>query len=437
MVDYYEALTYSEIDLDSDPCIFPSCGHVITRENLDQHMDMKEYYEYGANDAGVAVITAAKDTSQPLSIKVQKSCPACRAPIRNIHRYGRIARRAWIDEATKKFIVWANAGFVPLAARMGEVEAQFQSQAMDTLDQDNLVRSLRTHFVRTTRLALEGPSDIQIRRVANLTKNDKRYQGALRLRTRANVFLAQVNEKEQPFGRIYDLVQDAKRHKGVEGSMKWTPDVLQPRNRLLATVLLLRCEYAIMANFLSACRESAAVITIDFQDFQQRCERLIEESRTRSQPANEVEGHIFWARFMALQRSMSDSVPDGSRPLLKAREHLQVAKEICIRNPGSTAGMHSEVEDVEKALRDSTFYTSVTNEEKAAVYAAMALDFRGTGHWYYCENGHPFTIGECGMPMQTSRCPQCGAAVGGEHHEAVEGVRRAADMDEQFGRLHV
>ncbi|KAL8973925.1 MAG: hypothetical protein Q9197_001836 [Variospora fuerteventurae] len=419
MVDYYKALTYSEIDLDRDPCIFPSCGHVITRKNLDQHMDMREYYEYGANDAGVAVITAAKDTSQPVSIQVQKSCPACRAPIRNIHRYGRIARRAWIDEATKKFIVWANAGFVPLAARMREIEADFQSRAMGNLDQDNLVRSLRTQFVRTTRLALEGPSDIQIRRIASLAKNDKRYQGALRLRTRANVFLAQVNEKEQPFGRIYDLVQDAKRHKGVEGSMKWTPDVLQPRNRLLATVLLLRCEYAIMANFLSACRESAAVITIDFQDFQKRCEGLIEESRTRSQPANEVEGHIFWARFMALQRSMSDSVPDGSRPLLKAREHLQVAKEVCIRNPGSTAGMRPEVEDVEKALRDSTFYTSVTNEEKAAVYAAMALDFRGTGHWYYCENGHPFIIGECGMPMQTSRCPQCGAA-GGQRHEAVE-----------------
>jgi len=60
-------------------------------------------------------------------------------------------------------------------------------------------------------------------------------------------------------------------------------------------------------------------------------------------------------------------------------------------------------------LRDSTFYMPVSNEEKAAVYAAMAHDFRGTGHWYYCENGHPFTIGECGMPMETSQCPQCGS----------------------------
>lgn len=38
-------------------------------------------------------------------------------------------------------------------------------------------------------------------------------------------------------------------------------------------------------------------------------------------------------------------------------------------------------------LRDSTFYMPVSNEEIAAVYVAMALDFRGTGHWYYCENG--------------------------------------------------
>jgi hypothetical protein len=55
--------------------------------------------------------------------------------------------------------------------------------------------------------------------------------------------------------------------------------------------------------------------------------------------------------------------------------------------------MRNEAVDVEKMLHDSTFYMPVSNEEKAAVYAAMTHDFRGTGHWYYCENGHPFTIG--------------------------------------------
>ena len=434
MVDYYEALTYEEIDLDEDPCMFPSCGHVITRTNLDQHMEMKEYYQFGFDGVGREVIIAAKVTSAPMSVTVQKTCPACRAPIRNINRYSRIARRAWIDEATKKFIVWANSNFVPMAARMAEMEAQFQSDVASAGDRE-LQKRLKVHIVAP--LSLEGSSESQIRKIYNLTKSDTRYKDAFRLRTRITDFLSRVNESEQPFSRIYDLVQDAKRHRGVEGSMTWTPDVLQTRNRLLATVLLIRCEYTILANFLKMSKGTAAQINIDFKDHQNRCKGLLEDATARNQPAIEVEGHLFWARFLCLERGVADAVPDGSSALVTAREHLQTAREICTEYQGQTAGMLSEIEDVEKALRDSTFYTSVTNEEKAAIYAAMASDFRGTGHWYYCANGHPFTVGECGMPMQTSRCPQCGATVGGERHTAVEGVRRAADMDEQFGRLVV
>ncbi|KAL8838686.1 MAG: hypothetical protein Q9176_004926 [Flavoplaca citrina] len=432
MVDYYEALTYEDIDLDEGPCMFPSCGHVITRANLDQHMEMREYYQFGFDGVGREVITAAKFTSAPMSVTVQKTCPACRAPIRNINRYSRIARRAWIDEATKKFIVWANSNFVPMAARMAEVEAQFQPNVASAGDQE-LQKRLKVHIVAP--LSLEGSSESQIRKIYNLTKSDTRYKDAFRLRTRINDFLSRVNESEQPFSRIYDLVQDAKRHRGVEGTMTWTPDVLQTRNRMLATVLLIRCEYTIIANFLKMSKGTATQINIDFKNHQNPCESLIEDAKVRNQPAIEVEGHLFWARFLCLERGVSDAVPDGSSALLTAREHLQTAREICTEHQGQTAGMRSEIEDVEKALRDSTFYTSVTNEEKAAIYAAMASDFRGTGHWYYCANGHPFTVGECGMPMQTSRCPQCGATVGGERHTAVEGVRRATDMDEQFGRL--
>jgi hypothetical protein len=68
--------------------------------------------------------------------------------------------------------------------------------------------------------------------------------------------------------------------------------------------------------------------------------------------------------------------------------------------------MRNEIEDVEKMLRHATFYMPVSNEEKAAVYAAMSQDFRGIGHWYYCVNGHPFAVGECRMPMETSPCPR-------------------------------
>jgi hypothetical protein len=92
----------------------------------------------------------------------------------------------------------------------------------------------------------------------------------------------------------------------------------------------------------------------------------------------------------------------------------------------------NEVEDVggmQRMLRDSTFFMPVSNEEKAAVYAAIAHDCRGTGHWYYCENGHPFTIRECGMPMKTSQCPQCGSPVGSHDHQAISGSRPATDLE--------
>eukprot|EP00009_Paramoeba_aestuarina_P016333 CAMPEP_0201543780 /NCGR_PEP_ID=MMETSP0161_2-20130828/72793_1 /ASSEMBLY_ACC=CAM_ASM_000251 /TAXON_ID=180227 /ORGANISM="Neoparamoeba aestuarina, Strain SoJaBio B1-5/56/2" /LENGTH=1750 /DNA_ID=CAMNT_0047951613 /DNA_START=65 /DNA_END=5317 /DNA_ORIENTATION=- len=45
--------------------------------------------------------------------------------------------------------------------------------------------------------------------------------------------------------------------------------------------------------------------------------------------------------------------------------------------------------------------------------------------WYECPNGHPYSVGECGRPMQRGKCPACGADIGGQHHQNVQGVRDA------------
>ena len=49
-------------------------------------------------------------------------------------------------------------------------------------------------------------------------------------------------------------------------------------------------------------------------------------------------------------------------------------------------------------------------------------------HWYECPNGHPYFIGNCGQAMQESRCPECGAAVGGRSHTLLETNRSAGGM---------
>ena len=261
------------------------------------------------------------------------------------------------------------------------------------------------------------------------------------LRIDIRKFLREVDEAEQPISRIHALIQDARNHRGVNAEIADIPSVLQVRNRLLATVLLFRCDYAILFNFvthsggtasggsLQDCRLNLALNRKD-------CENLIQDSQSRQQPAQEVEGLLYHARSVALERRCSASLSDADMITLvdRARDQLHLARTICNVHPGQMAGMLAEVSEAEKMLRDVTFYAPVTNAEKAAVYAAMAQSFRGTGHWYYCANGHPFTVGECGMPMETAKCPQCGATVGGTHHQPAVGVRQAVDLEAEFGR---
>ncbi|KAF3846326.1 hypothetical protein F7725_003404 [Dissostichus mawsoni] len=54
---------------------------------------------------------------------------------------------------------------------------------------------------------------------------------------------------------------------------------------------------------------------------------------------------------------------------------------------------------------------------------AVAQQAMGPLQWYHCPNGHPCTIGECGQPMQKSKCPDCDAEIGGDNHIPVAGFR--------------
>jgi hypothetical protein len=86
--------TYAEIDLDEDPCIIPSCGHILTLESMDGHMEIAKYYTISDDTNAEKSIIALKSSSVPFSTSELKSCPMCRSPLRNINRYGRIVRRA-------------------------------------------------------------------------------------------------------------------------------------------------------------------------------------------------------------------------------------------------------------------------------------------------------------------------------------------------------
>uniref|UniRef100_A0AC35GNY6 RZ-type domain-containing protein n=1 Tax=Panagrolaimus sp. PS1159 TaxID=55785 RepID=A0AC35GNY6_9BILA len=65
------------------------------------------------------------------------------------------------------------------------------------------------------------------------------------------------------------------------------------------------------------------------------------------------------------------------------------------------------------SLRPAVINNCISAETRRAVIQAM-------GH-----ARHIYAIGECGMPMVTSTCPQCHAVIGGKDHELLPSNRSA------------
>ncbi|KAH0538543.1 hypothetical protein FGG08_004876 [Glutinoglossum americanum] len=459
-VDYIMGLTYAEVDLNDTPVVVPPCGHIMSVESFDGLMSMADHYEISEDG-----IVLAPKNSEPFSVKSLKNCPMCRAPLRNINRYNRITKRGQIDEATKKFMVWANAEFAPLTESLHDQEKDLQASEVGLSGgrnpaTDDLRNLFRADGVPATG-AVQAPKDLiiggtrndQIYKIRNQAGLKSRYKEMLKLRSHIQRFLRQVSEAEQPFGRVYDMVQDIRRRRGIQTDFPYDSAILQVNSRLRATALLLRCDLAILSDFAKIHRDhhhqtatapqpndwTSSPLKFDLSQNLQECTALASESATKFQPIHEIEGRIFFARFAALSRSApaDGQHPDATTALIaQARDGLAAAQGVC-DGAASARGLRGAIEAAARMLRGETFYAEFTNEEMRAVYSAMAREFRGTGHWYTCQNGHPFTVGNCGMPMETSRCPQCGASIGGTDHQAVDGVSRAEGIERELGALGV
>ncbi|NWR82425.1 RN213 ligase, partial [Furnarius figulus] len=54
-----------------------------------------------------------------------------------------------------------------------------------------------------------------------------------------------------------------------------------------------------------------------------------------------------------------------------------------------------------------------------------------------CPNGHPCTVGECGLPMEKSRCPDCLLPIGGVHHKPVQGFQEFRSYEDRTQTGHI
>lgn len=435
VVDYLEGLQYHEIDLDTDPCIFPQCGHIITKQNLDGLMDMKAHYKMSSEENPVSIL----GNSQPFSMDEVKTCPTCRGSLRSVARYGRLVRRAMLDEATKKFISWSHTESLKLAGRLAKTQQELSEMPQPRPLPQN-TRPSKAVFSKGRLKQLHMMRD---------WVGTGRYDKAISLWNAINNFSSKVRKEEQPFKRVSDFVQHAARQRRAQSQFVLDESLIQAKGHLQASALLLKCDTVIFSDFVDVYKTLVRVrpdLAIDFTQHLQDCDSLVQLARIKNYPREEVEGHIHFAKFCAFARRFGNqpNVSNGiklSADDLKTRgsEHLNSARNLLVQYR-STKSLEPEIEAADRMLSSGVFYQQVSTDELRTIYEAMSREFLGTGHWYNCANGHPFTVGECGMPMEEARCPECEAPVGGMSHVPAQGVQRADNIEDiahEFGRMAV
>lgn len=445
VVDYLMMGEYKDVDLNEDPCVFPDCRHFLTKSSMDGQMQMGDHYDLDGDGSP----TAIKGPSTPFILDgfTVKTCPQCRGSLRSIGRYGRIVRRAMLDESTKKFITWSEERHLQLADKLLQEQLRLENNKLDS----------DAGVGRPGHLKMTGHIPGQLTQLSKWVSHG-RYKSAVQIYMDIHRYRDQVQAKEQPFQRVANFVKHAQGNKTI-GNFSFDKSVIQLRGYLLATELLIKCHIAILLDFVKLREEAdtnATEISIEFHESVNLCRELISLAEETDRPQFQAAGHVYYARFCGLELSLRDFqlVRDRSSSdeatlavnvefqsaeretyVTTGQEHLDKARSL-MENGGSWPMkqiLETEIEAIRAMLKGGLFYQPVSTAELRAVYAAMASEFRGTGHWYTCERGHPFAVGECGLPMQQARCPECGSPVGGQNHIAVAGVRRATELEDLAG----
>ncbi|KAM0080186.1 hypothetical protein ACKRZS_007690 [Fusarium odoratissimum] len=431
-VDLLEFLSYAEIDLDESPVVVLSCGHFFTGETLDGLVSLDEVY---ARD-GEGKFNGLKDVSESLSSKVP-FCPDCKRPIRQFatKRYNRLINRAVMDQIYKRFMITGRG-------QLDHLEQQLQILE-DKLDSTRKAYTLK-----------DG--------VGVLPK--KRYEGLDKLTAVSNALVKTMNEEHQPTKVLFDAMATS-RAKATGDSvsvirqmeaLRLSPLASDSQIVLGADLLVIKSLEIKLKDFITLLRNWKGTAggdllrgwikeqaTPSMPKLLHSCEKLIEQAKYAKLPRIIVAATLTLARVSQLLawRSQAADKPSVQKSGGKnteavedrmgtARKLLHDALEQCSQL-GNSDDMKERVQAMLRLFEPR--YEEVTPEELASIKSAMVSGSGGIathpGHWYHCVNGHPFAIGECGMPMEEARCSECGAPIGGRNHQAVDGVTRAEDME--------
>ncbi|OLL25605.1 E3 ubiquitin-protein ligase RNF213 [Neolecta irregularis DAH-3] len=406
--------TFEHIDLDMQPVLILKCGHIFTAESLDQIARMDFAYKVD-NQLGATSLKYMDSTFQRL-----QNCPSCRGSLVGVKRYGRINNRAITDGIHRKYYEDLALGFVSL------------SKNFEKVVQDMETNSIRFHVQLRALRTVEKARSLLERHLLPLV----RFQKSL------EKYIHSAIEESQPQQKLYQacisfILQDSE-----DGFTEYIevrpPDLkfaVQGKCLRLQAYLTTALELLKMKNLNHLILEPwIAEITGEFlcnglEASAEYADHVLQEAQKGKLPRPEVLIRLTKARLLVLLfRNKSASFETRSAARIEGkRELVHIASRI-EEYPGILQIFTDQIEQVERSLSDE-FYEQVSMSERLEILQAMRGDPHGGVSWYFCENQHPFSIGECGRPMEMATCPECGAQVGGLSHHMVAGVTEAAELN--------
>ncbi|CAN9464466.1 unnamed protein product [Alternaria alternata] len=441
--DMIMMLPYADVDLNDSPIVVLSCGHFFTTETLDGLVGLKDVYSL---DASTGLFTGLVENAE-LSASIPQ-CPNCREPIKQYvtQRYNRLINRAVIDEMSKRFIVNGQQELQQLQGQLEDVRKELEASQKGVVPAGII------------QLRGEAAHEFTMQSINDEIRN--RSGDAVNLLNAVKAFQCRMNIRHQPTYKLHEatlrsISQDGSLHAELAKLMIDSSKTSAKRDRdqrivlggrlleIKVRCLVLEDNFEIMRAVIRKnlrselpLRFSGGAPLVETHRFLKDTEKLIGDCVRESLPKLAVEAILHYAQI-AQSFGSAQSGQDNDRAKAidyrkLARILLTTADKLCEHPFGGRDNFRQAITAASEML-SKEFYEAVSKEELESIKQAMVSGRGGiathSGHWYKCVNGHPFAIGECGMPMEVARCPECGERVGGQSHTAVAGVSRAMEME--------
>jgi len=385
VVDMVCMETYQQIELDTNPVIFLTCGHFFCMDTVDGLMQMRDVYEYDREDN---IISQKPQENWIKDIKQsQTRCPSCRGTLTDILRYNRVAKGVMIEVLTQKFLLTAHREFLSLEQRLSDTEKEL----------NNGRKSLEADVGK-----LYGPDPTQAAATAGSTNPitsviNRRHGRLMELSKAATRYITSVTREEQPYVRIHALVADCIRRKRITDSTYTVDDTsVVLRNRLLGQALFLRATWARLYDLLSIHelkalkdrpgekKRVAKSMLKSIEKLKAGCKQMEQDAAAAHQPRQQVEAKLYHARFVSIELKFpaappppppTPEVPNDEAPLVPQIQNSETLVEALARIRADRGRRAREAQEYQEQLQN--YHVQLRNyQEQLQNYEAIISDKR-------------------------------------------------------------